>query len=275
MLNANYHTHTYRCGHAVGKEEEYILEALSMGLAEIGISDHAMYPDYDEPGLRGSFSLNAEYFRSVRALQQKYKDRIKVLLGYEAEYFQPYITYLKELLMTGGIDYLLLGNHSSMNERHQVYARYGRSPTANNIYLYCETACQAMRTGLYSCFVHPDLFLAEVPYFDLDCRRVSRELIRTAMECQIPLEINCGGIRSGKKRIGDNYRWCYPTYSFFQMASRMGAECIIGIDAHAPKQLSDPLANAEAVRFARELGLQVIDRLKLKKIENHQEVKHG
>ena len=267
MLNANYHTHTYRCGHADGEDEQYVQEALGMGLSELGFSDHCMYPDYNEPGIRGTYSLNPGYFQSIRALKEKYRGRIKIFLGYEAEAFEPYLPYLKELLATGQIDYLILGNHCSMNEKHQVYARYGRTATANNLYMYGETACRGLRTGLYSCFVHPDIFLSEVHYFDQDCRNVSRELIKTAMECDVPLEINVAGIRSGKRKIGDQYRWCYPTREFFQMAARMGAKCILGLDAHSPKQLSDPLANSLAIRFCRELGLQVVDRLTFKKVK--------
>lgn len=34
----NYHTHTYRCGHAVGNECEMIEAALHEGYQEIGLS---------------------------------------------------------------------------------------------------------------------------------------------------------------------------------------------------------------------------------------------
>ena len=37
----NYHTHTYRCHHAIGKEEDYILNAIKAGYTELGFSDHA------------------------------------------------------------------------------------------------------------------------------------------------------------------------------------------------------------------------------------------
>ena len=36
----NYHTHTTRCGHAEGTEEEYILTALRCGYKVLGFSDH-------------------------------------------------------------------------------------------------------------------------------------------------------------------------------------------------------------------------------------------
>lgn len=266
-MTANYHTHTFRCGHADGIDEDYVKEALGMGLAELGFSEHAMYPGYDEPGIRGTYDQAQGYFDSVRSLAEKYEGRIRILLGYEAEGFDYYLPYLKVLLETQAIDYLILGNHGAMNDRKQVYAHFGKGTTANTLYIYQETACKAMRSGLYSCFAHPDLFLSEVETFDADCRKISTELIRTAMECDVPLEINVGGIRSGKRKIGEEERWCYPTIAFFSIAKRMGAKCIIGIDAHSPTQLSNEAANVKAERFAQELGLWVVDRMTLKSVQ--------
>ena len=40
----NYHTHTTRCGHAEGTEEEYILTALRCGYKVLGFSDHTPWP---------------------------------------------------------------------------------------------------------------------------------------------------------------------------------------------------------------------------------------
>lgn len=265
-MTANYHTHTYRCGHADGIDEDYVKEALGMGLQELGFSDHVMYPGFDEPGIRGTYSQAQGYIDSIRELAKKYDGRIKILLGYEAEAFDYYLPYLRVLLETGVLDYLILGNHGAMNGRRQVYAHFGKGPTANTLYIYKEVACKALRSGLYSCFAHPDIFLSEVESFDSDCYKISTELIETAIETDVPLEINVGGIRSGKKKIGEETRWCYPTTAFFSLAKKMGAKCIIGIDAHSPKQLSDEAANTKAELFAKELGLWVINRLDLKKV---------
>ena len=45
----NYHTHTTRCGHAEGTEEEYILTALRCGFKVLGFSDHTPWA-YATPG---------------------------------------------------------------------------------------------------------------------------------------------------------------------------------------------------------------------------------
>lgn len=37
---ANYHTHTFRCRHALGEDREYIEHAIDGGLKVLGFSDH-------------------------------------------------------------------------------------------------------------------------------------------------------------------------------------------------------------------------------------------
>ena len=41
MKKKNYHTHTARCMHAVGTDEEFILAAIEAGYTVIGFSDHS------------------------------------------------------------------------------------------------------------------------------------------------------------------------------------------------------------------------------------------
>ena len=40
---ANYHTHTPRCRHAQGTEEEYAQAAVNAGMEILGFSDHTPY----------------------------------------------------------------------------------------------------------------------------------------------------------------------------------------------------------------------------------------
>ena len=44
-MRTNYHTHTYRCHHASGTEEDYIIEGIEKNLKVLGFSDHG--PFYD------------------------------------------------------------------------------------------------------------------------------------------------------------------------------------------------------------------------------------
>ena len=93
MFSCNYHTHTKRCGHATGEDEDYVLEAIGQGFRTLGFSDHAMLPDFSEPYKRGDYSLFQGYCDSIDALKKKYKDQIEILLGFEAESFPMYFSY--------------------------------------------------------------------------------------------------------------------------------------------------------------------------------------
>ena len=85
MIKNNYHTHTIRCGHASGEDEEFVLEAIALGLTEIGFADHIMLPDHSQIGIRGDYSLLDDYIDSLNKLKEKYKEKIKIHIGFEAE----------------------------------------------------------------------------------------------------------------------------------------------------------------------------------------------
>ena len=72
MIRHNYHTHTSRCGHAVGKDEDYVLSAIEAGVETLGFSDHAAYP---LPHITERMNIEEvpDYFHSIRSLKEKYK----------------------------------------------------------------------------------------------------------------------------------------------------------------------------------------------------------
>ena len=116
MIRNNYHTHTFRCGHAIGNDEEYVLEAIALGLNTLGFSDHVMLPNVKQEFVRGDYEATQGYFDSIRNLQNKYKDRINIKLGFEAEAFKEFFPYYKKLLDEKTIDYLILGNHCTLDK---------------------------------------------------------------------------------------------------------------------------------------------------------------
>ena len=101
---ANYHTHTARCRHAEGEDEEYVARALEGGFQELGFSDHTPY--WFETDHYSKFRMFPEqlpeYCDSIRALQKKCADKIQIHLGLETEYypklFPRLLEHLKELL---------------------------------------------------------------------------------------------------------------------------------------------------------------------------------
>ena len=54
-LDYNYHTHTKWCSHAVGEDEEYILNAIINGIKKLGFSEHI--PLVREDGTESKYRL--------------------------------------------------------------------------------------------------------------------------------------------------------------------------------------------------------------------------
>lgn len=65
-MKANYHTHTTRCQHAKGSDEDYVLSAIKAGYDELGFSDHApwKYNSDFHPTRRMELSQFEDYKRS-------------------------------------------------------------------------------------------------------------------------------------------------------------------------------------------------------------------
>ena len=108
----NYHTHTERCMHAGGKDEDFVLAAIKAGFEEIGFSDHCAWPykNYASP-IRMTEVQIEDYVNSVKSLREKYKDKISIKLGFECEYFERHIPWLRETLKKYSFDYIILGHH--------------------------------------------------------------------------------------------------------------------------------------------------------------------
>ena len=122
----NYHTHTTRCGHAEGTEEEYILTALRCGYKVLGFSDHTPWA-YATPGFVSHIRMLPaqldDYVLTLRSLREKYADRLHLHIGLEAEYFPAYLGWLKEETERLGIEYLILGCHYDTTDEQDAKAR--------------------------------------------------------------------------------------------------------------------------------------------------------
>ena len=72
-MKVNYHTHTKRCHHAFGSDEEYILAAIKGGYKVLGFSDHSPWKyDSDFTGrIRMPLSDFEDYYTSLTRLKEK------------------------------------------------------------------------------------------------------------------------------------------------------------------------------------------------------------
>jgi len=253
---ANYHTHTYRCNHATGDEIEYVEMALQQGLRILGFSDHTpqWYGDNYYSKIRMLPQELNDYCDCVRALQKKYADRLEIHLGVEVEYYPALFGTLLENLREAGIEYLLLGQHWLGNEIGESYT--GRATDSEQMLCrYCEQVSEAMETGKFTYFAHPDLIYYTGP--DSTYRHYMRTLCQQAKRCNVPLEYNLLGYDNGRN---------YPDFRFWELAAEEGCSVILGSDAHRPEDVTRPEAEENALQLLKRLQLTPLDTVPLRKL---------
>ena len=243
----NYHTHTKRCNHAVGTEREYVESAIQHGMKILGFSDHAPYL-FGNSEYYSYFRMQVdelhEYVDIVRALQKEYAKDIRILCGFELEYYPQFHAEEMKFLRQAQPDYLILGQHLLENELSGIVST--RLKTDEQLSAYVSQTLEGLKTGDFLYLAHPDLpgyrFSEEV------WKREYRRLCEGAKALNIPLEINLLGLR--EKRA-------YPDGRFFQIAKEVGNEIVVGLDAHDPKDLFDPLSESLASYMGSSLGLNI------------------
>ncbi|MDY2937897.1 MAG: PHP domain-containing protein, partial [Fusicatenibacter sp.] len=112
-MKANYHTHTWRCMHAVGEEKEYVERAIEGGLQILGFSDHTPYPFPDNyvSGMRMRMDQLEDYVDTVLSLKAEYRNEIEIHLGLEVEYYPAYFPQLLDVIADYPVEYFLLAQH--------------------------------------------------------------------------------------------------------------------------------------------------------------------
>lgn len=253
---ANYHTHTWRCNHAFGTEREYVENAVKMGMKTLGFSDHGPYifPEGYYSGFRMTLQQLPGYCETLMELRKAFAGVIEIPIGLELEYYPALLPKLLPILRDQPLDYLILGQHLLGNE---VGERYTGAPTDDkkDLERYCDQTIEAMHTGLYTYFAHPDVinFIGNSRFYGKQMRRICRE----ASSCGMPLELNLLGLAEGRN---------YPNRIFWEMAAEEGCAVILGRDAHTPQALLDEETEERALKLVGSLGLELLPSVPLRKI---------
>lgn len=239
-MDYNYHTHTWRCRHAIGESEEYIKTAIERGIKNLGFSEHApfIFPDGYESDYRLPFNEKEEYINELIHLREKYKNEINIKIGFEMEYYPLHFEKMLKIARECGAEYLILGQHFIFNEYPNGLDTFFKNNNTEHFKDYINCVIEAMDTGVFSYIAHPDLFCFTGADEDYD--REYRRICVAAREKNIPLEINFQGIRSNRH---------YPNEKFWSIAGEEKSPVVFGADAHSPCFTYD----SESIKKAKEL----------------------
>lgn len=247
----NLHNHTWRCNHASGDDEDYVLRAIANGYKTVGFSDHAPYvfPKSHHSSFRMDCALAEGYAASVNYLKEKYKGIIDIKLGFEVEWYPLFIEEELKFLKSFNYDYIILGQHYTDSEVEDR-ARYTGSKTDDETVLtkYVNQVIEGAKSGEFAYVAHPDLinFTGDKEIYSEKMERLAKEL----KAIDIPLEFNFLGYTDGRN---------YPNDEFWKIVSRVGNRVVIGLDAHEPETYDDVQKLNELKQKIASFGIKPIE----------------
>ena len=247
-MKYNLHTHTVRCNHATGEDREYVENAIKAGIKVLGFADHCpqFFPTRDYYSyFRMRPEQAQEYAESIRALKKEYKRDIKILLGFETEYYPETYDAFIQFVRPLHLDYLIMGQHFVGNE-YDEGSYYAAQEGKKEQYLdqYVNQVKEGLQKGVFTYLAHPDIvwYCGDRSYYE---KRIT-ELCRFAKDRDIPLEFNMLGYLNGR---------CYPSPAIWKIAAKVGNKVAIGYDAHNPAMLLQRKAYENCLRILNALGM--------------------
>lgn len=256
-MKTNYHTHTQRCLHAQGTEEDYIQAALQAGLSVLGFSDHAPFPDRDY-GFRMPYSELGVYFSAVDRLAKEHSSDIIIRKSLEIEYMPQYLPFYEMILTEYTPDYLLLGEHFFTDHAGQMHNITTEAKDTDLYVAYAQAISEALKTGYFQMVAHPDIFAMNHYPWDRNCDAAVDIILEAAAATGTILEFNANGFRRGLHDYPDGKRYMYPHLNFWKKVSGSGIPVIIGSDCHNPTQVWDDCM-LKSRDILQELGITPID----------------
>lgn len=253
MARADYHTHTPLCLHAEGSPEEYVRQALTLGLADYGISDHMPMP-HDEPVPFDSWRMKTAQLPLYREWIDRARTAaagrdLRVLAALECDWLPGIEPVIRELRAQGGWDYLIgsvhyLGSRGSVDD--SLYAREPLSDSVEEDWaLYREAVLSMVQSGLFDVVGHMDLVKIWGRRTQELLTLFWEPVLDAIEERGLVVELNTAG----------RYKPCgtfYPDEDVLRELLRRQIPVVIDSDAHAPSHLSRDWETA--LRLLRDLA---------------------
>lgn len=261
MLNEyTFHSHTFRCGHAVKDIEDYVTEAIKQGYKKYGVSDHVFLPGVIQERVRGDYSLLGEYIDEFKRCKALYENQIEMYLGFEAEWSPYYKKYYESLLRDRGFDYLICGQHCGFNKDFEPfwYMTYELDKKEQGLLRYRDDIIEGIKSGLYLYIAHPDLFFACCTEVTPLYAQITKEIIDTAIEYNVALEVNIHGILRENIKNGIRYEE-YPSDYFWTQAAKTKVKIVYGGDFHDPDEIIRSDLREKAEDLIKRTGVHFTD----------------
>ena len=245
---ADYHMHTPLCRHATGDPVDLAAHAVSLGLTEIGFSDHNPMPQDDFDTWRMHLSDLDDYVQRVELARLKFPG-LTIKLALEVDFLPGCEDWVRTLADRHPWDYFIGSVHYisrsfAIDDPGQIAQWRGRE--AMEIWTaYFERLTMAAQSGLFEIIGHADLCKKFGFFPKEDHLPLVTKFLEAARQSDVAIELNTAGLRKDCKEI-------YPSQAIVNLAAKIGVPITFGSDAHAPEEVG--MNFAEAVASARSAG---------------------
>ncbi|GGG08524.1 histidinol-phosphatase [Paenibacillus albidus] len=248
-MHIDYHTHHERCGHAVGKLEEYVQRGIELGLEQLGLSDHLPLIHVDPasyyPEMAMPLAELPRYVEECLTLKERYRSDIELRVGLEADYIEGYEEQIRELLSPYPWDYLIGSVHFlgewDITDHRQVHGWEGKDVLEVYRRYYAAVQKSAL-SGLYDIIGHMDVikrfgYGPQTAEGQAEVRALERSTLEAIAEAGIAMELNASGLTKPCAEM-------FPARHVLQEALALGIPLTLGSDAHNPAKLGEGLQEA-------------------------------
>ena len=247
-LPADYHMHTPLCRHAVGEPVEYAKQAVTIGLTEIGFSDHSPMRQDNFDNWRMNQDRLDEYVEKVRQAQRDFPQLV-IRLALEVDYLPGHEDWIHELAARHPWDYFIGSVHYvsdawAIDDPQKISEWNGRD--AFEVWsAYFDRLTLAAESKLFEIIGHADLPKKFGHQPSRDCAPLYEKFLAAAKQSGCAIELNTAGLRKDCREI-------YPSRRILELAFQKGVPITFGSDAHAPEEVG--MNFTEAVQLAQDVG---------------------
>jgi len=244
-MRIDLHNHTTRCNHAKGSIDEYIKKAIELGVDVYGFSEHApMAMDFDKE-YRLEFNKMSDYESDILEAKEKYKNKIKILLGYEVDYLKGYID---NRVIEAKVDYLIGSVHflDKWGFDNPEFIGGWKSRDIDSIWQEYFDAIEAMaKSGYFNIVGHLDLIKVFKYMPKKDIKYIAKDALKAIKKSNMTIEINGAGLRKPIKEL-------YPSKDLLELSYELDIPITFSSDAHSIEQVG--FGYQEAKKLAKEVG---------------------
>lgn len=244
-MKVDLHNHTVLCNHATGTVNEYVEAAIACGTQFFGFSDHA--PMHYDPKYRMTFEQMPLYEEWVKGAQERYSEKITVLLGYEIDFLPG---YMDEGVLSRSCDYLIGSVHFIDDwgfDNPEFIGRYAGADIDDIYRRYFGLIETMALSGRFDIVGHLDLLKVFKYLPTKDIRLLAKGALQAIKKADMSIEINVSGYR---KPIAE----AYPSPVLMEEIASLEIPITFGSDAHCKEQVG--LYSSEIETLARSVGYE-------------------